>query len=199
MRTSIGALSVTGFEKSRALFPQNIAQWTHFLRLGDLAALEALDPDEIAAVIIEPLQSVVGVKMAEASYYRGLRQWCDSNGVVLIFDEVQTGNGRTGKWFVGEHWGIEPDLVTTAKGLGGGYPVGAVLANEKLSATVEPGDQAPTFGGGPMAAAAVAATYRIIEEEGLVGRVLDELVARSCTARRRSRTPCATGRRSRCT
>ena len=168
---TIGALSVTGFAKSRELFPQNIAQWTRFLRLGDLEALEALDASEIAAVIIEPLQSVVGVKMAEESYYTGLRDWCDRNGVVLIFDEVQTGNGRTGKWFVGEHWGMEPDLVTTAKGLGGGYPVGAVLANEKIAATVEPGDQATTFGGGPMAAAAVAATYRIIEEEGLVEQV----------------------------
>ena len=168
---TIGALSVTGFEKSRALFPQNIAQWTRFLRLGDLDALESLDASEIAAVILEPIQSVVGVKMAEESYYRGLRDWCDRNGAVLIFDEVQTGNGRTGKWFVGEHWGMAPDLVTTAKGLGGGYPVGAVLANEKIAATVEPGDQATTFGGGPMAAAAVAATYRIIEEEGLVEQV----------------------------
>ncbi len=168
---TIGALSVTGFEKSRDLFPENISQWTRFLRLGDLEALEALDPDEIAGVILEPIQSVVGVKMAEPDYYRGLRDWCDRTGAVLIFDEVQTGNGRTGKWFVGEHWGVEPDLVTTAKGLGGGYPVGAVLANEKISATVEAGDQATTFGGGPMAAAAVAATYRIIEEEGLVEQV----------------------------
>ena len=168
---TIGALSVTGFEKSRDLFPQNIAQWTHFIRLGDLEALDKLDASGIAAVILEPLQSVVGVKMAGEDYYRGLRDWCDRKGVVLIFDEVQTGNGRTGKWFVGEHWGMEPDLVTTAKGLGGGYPVGAVLANEKIAATVEPGDQATAFGGGPMAAAAVAATYRIIEEEGLVEQV----------------------------
>ena len=170
---TIGALSVTGFEKSRDLFPENISQWTRFLRLGDLEALEALDPDEIAGVILEPIQSVVGVKMAEPDYYRGLRDWCDRTGAVLIFDEVQTGNGRTGKWFVGEHWGVEPDLVTTAKGLGGGYPVGAVIANEKIAATVEPGDQATTFGGGPMAAAAVAATYRIIEDEGLIDWVVD--------------------------
>jgi acetylornithine/succinyldiaminopimelate/putrescine aminotransferase len=170
---TIGALSVTGFQKSRDLFPQNLGQWTKFVPLGDLDAVEALDANEIAAVIIEPIQSVVGVKMAEPSYYRGLREYCDKHGIVLIFDEVQTGNGRTGKWFVGEHWGVTPDLVTTAKGVGGGFPVGAVIANEKMSATVSPGDQATTFGGGPMAAAAIAATYRVIEEEGLVAKVAE--------------------------
>ena len=168
---TIGALSVTGFKKSRDLFPQNIDQWTRFVPLGDLEALEALDTSEIAGVILEPIQSVVGVKMATAGYYRGLREYCDRNDLVLIFDEVQTGSGRTGKWYVGEHWGVAPDIVTTAKGVGGGFPVGAVLANEKIAATVAPGDQATTFGGGMMASAAIAATYRIIEEEGLVEQV----------------------------
>jgi len=183
---TIGSLSVTGFRKSRDLFPQNLDQWTRFVPLGDLAALDALDASEIAAVILEPIQSVVGVKMAEPGYYRGLREYCDRHDVVLIFDEVQTGNGRTGKWFVGEHWGVAPDLVTTAKGVGGGFPVGVVVANEKMAATVSPGDQATTFGGGPMAAAAIAVTFRVIEEEGLVEavarrslRVIEELSAYS--------------------
>jgi len=170
---TIGALSVTGFKSSRDLFPQNIAQWTKFVPLGDVAALEALDASEIAAVILEPIQSVVGVEMAAPEYYRALRTWCDAHDVALIFDEVQTGNGRTGKWFIGEHWGVAPDIVTTAKGVGGGFPVGAVLANERLARTVLPGDQATTFGGGPMACAAVVETYRILEDERVVERVAE--------------------------
>ena len=109
--------------------------------------------------------------MAPPSYYRALREFCTRNGIVLIFDEVQTGSGRTGRWYAGEHWAVEPDIVTTAKGVGGGFPVGAVLANESVAQTVKPGDQATTFGGGPLAVAAIAATYRIIEEERLVDRV----------------------------
>ncbi len=168
---TIGALSVTGFQKSRDLFPQNLAEWTRFVPLGDMDAIRALDASEIAGVILEPIQSVVGVKMAEPEYYRELRAYCDENDIALIFDEVQTGSGRTGKWYVGDHWGVAPDLVTTAKGVGGGIPVGAVIANEAIADTVQPGDQATTFGGGMIAAAGIAATYRIIREEGLVERV----------------------------
>ena len=168
---TIGALSVTGFEKSRALFPQNIDEWSRFVPLGDIDAIAALDPKQIAAVILEPIQSVSGVHLAEPEYYRALREHCDRHGIVLIFDEVQTGSGRTGEWYVGRHWRVEPDLVTTAKGLGGGFPVAAVIANERLAGSVNPGDQATTFGGGPMAMAAVVATYRTLIEERLVERV----------------------------
>ncbi len=174
---TIGALSVTGFEKSRAMFPQNIAEWTRFVPLGDLDAIASMDTSDVAAVILEPIQSVCGVKMADSDYYRGLRRLCDERGMALIFDEVQTGSGRTGRWFVGSHWDVEPDIVTTAKGLGGGFPVGAVIVNERIAATVQPGDQATTFGGGPMAMAAVVATYETMRDEGLVTQV-DELSAR---------------------
>lgn len=170
---TIGALSVTGIQKLRDTTPENIANWTRFVPLGDVQALESLEAQDIAAVILEPVQSMAGVKMAPESYYRALREYCDQHGVVLIFDEVQTGNGRTGKWFVGHHWGVEPDLVTTAKGVGGGFPVGAVIANRRLADTVKPGDQGTTFGGGPLAAAAVVATYGILDEEGLVDRVAE--------------------------
>ena len=84
---------------------------------------------------------------------------------------MQTGNGLTGKWFIGHHWGVEPDLVTTAKAVGGGFPVSAVVANAWVAESVKTGDQGTTFGGGPLAAAAVAATYRILEEEGIVEKV----------------------------
>ena len=168
---TIGALSATGYAKMRDAFPENVAQWSRFVPFGDLAAIEALDPAEIAAIILEPVQSVAGVYVAPPSYYRALREHCDRHGICLIFDEVQTGSGRTGKWYAGHHWGVEPDLVTTAKGVGGGMPVGVVIANEKIARTVAPGDQATTFGGGPLAMAAIVSTYRIIEEEGLVDRV----------------------------
>lgn len=168
---TIAALSVTGIEKMRKAFPENLDRYTSWVPHGDLAALEALDPRKIAAVILEPIPSLGGVRVAPPDYYRGLRAWCTRHQVALIFDEVQTGNGRTGKWFVGHHWGVEPDLVTTAKAVGGGFPVGAVIANAWVAADVKSGDQGSTFGGGPMACAAVAATYRILKEEGLVERV----------------------------
>ena len=122
-------------------------------------------------MILEPIQSLAGVRLAPPDYYRFLRGYCSRHGVALIFDEVQTGSGRTGKWFVGHHWGVEPDIVTTAKGVAGGFPVGVVIANAWVAADVKSGDQGTTFGGGRMAARAVAATYQILEEEGLVEQV----------------------------
>ena len=109
--------------------------------------------------------------MAPPEYYRRLREHCSAHGIVLIFDEVQTGNGRTGRWFIGRHWEVEPDIVTTAKGIAGGYPVGAVLASARVASGVKSGDQGSTFGGGPLAAAAIVATYRTLLEEGIVERV----------------------------
>src|SRR5690606_16686318 len=93
---TIGALSATGYAKMRDAFPENVAQWSRFVPFGDLAAIEALDPAEIAAIILEPVQSVAGVYVAPPSYYRALREHCDRHGICLIFDEVQTGSGRTG-------------------------------------------------------------------------------------------------------
>jgi acetylornithine/N-succinyldiaminopimelate aminotransferase len=178
---TIGALSVTGYPKMREAFPQNTAQWTRFVPFGELDAIEAVPPGEVAAIILEPIQSVAGIFTADSAYYRGLRTHCDRHGICLIFDEVQTGSGRTGRWYFGDHVGVEPDLVTTAKGVGGGMPVGVVLANEKYARTVLPGDQATTFGGGPLAVAAIVSTYRILIEERLVERVAEEaprLIAR---------------------
>ncbi len=169
---TIGALSVSGFPALRDKFPQNLDGWTRFFKMGDPALFELPDPERVAAVIVEPIQSVAGVYAADADYYRSLRDYCTRQGICLIFDEVQTGNGRTGKWFAGSHWGVEPDIVTTAKGVAGGFPAGAVIVNEALAGTVEPGDHATTFGGNPLAAAAIRATYSIIEEEGLIDQVV---------------------------
>jgi acetylornithine/succinyldiaminopimelate/putrescine aminotransferase len=168
---TVASLSVTGIDSMRRAFPENLESFTDFVPFGDLDAIRRLDATKAAALILEPVQSMAGVYVAEPSYYRGLREHCTRHGVVLIFDEVQTGAGRTGAWFAGAHWGVEPDLVSCAKGIGGGFPVGAVIVNEAISRTVQSGDQGTTFGGGPMAAAAIAETFRILEEEGLPQRV----------------------------
>jgi acetylornithine/succinyldiaminopimelate/putrescine aminotransferase len=168
---TIGALSATGFPAMRARFPENIDMFTHFARFGDDALFSIENPERFAAVLIEPIQSVAGVFVAGADYYRGLRDFATRHGICLIFDEVQTGTGRTGEWYAGTHWSVEPDIVTTAKGVGGGVPAGVVMTNAKVARTIQPGDQATTFGGNPLAAAGIRATYRIIEEDGLVDHV----------------------------
>ncbi len=168
---TIASLSVTWSPRLRNMFQENLVGCTHFVELGDLDAVQRLPPDDVAAVLLEPVQSMRGVYMAEPDYYRGLRDYCTAHGIQLIFDEVQTGTGRTGKWFAGAHWDVEPDLVTTAKGVGGGFPVGVVLASGEISEAVKVGDHGSTFGGGPLAAAAVAATYRTIIKEELLAKV----------------------------
>lgn len=165
------ALSVSDTPRLHEMFPENLCSWTDFVELGDLGALERLPAREIAAVILEPIESLSGVYMAAPEYYPALREYCSRHEIRLVFDEVQTGSGRTGRWYAGEHWGVEPDVVTTAKGVGGGFPVGVVIANGAIASDVKAGDHGSTFGGGPLAAAAVAATYRILEEENLVETV----------------------------
>lgn len=165
------ALSVTASVNLRSMFKESLDQYTYFVDLGDLEAIHQLPSEELAAVIIEPIQSMRGIYHASAEYYQSLREYCSSKGIALIFDEVQTGTGRTGEWYAGHHWNVEPDIVSTAKGVGGGFPVGVVIANDHIASDVQIGDHGSTFGGGPLAAAAVAATYRVIIEENLVERV----------------------------
>jgi acetylornithine/succinyldiaminopimelate/putrescine aminotransferase len=171
---TLGALGATGFPALRRRFPENAERWTRFFPLGDRALLDVPDPEAIAAVLVEPVQSVAGVYAAPQSYYEDLRDFCTAHGICLIFDEVQTGTGRTGEWYAGTLWGVEPDIVTTAKGVAGGIPAGVVIVNDWVARTVEPGDQATTFGGNPLAAAGIRATYRIIEEESLLRKVRSE-------------------------
>jgi acetylornithine/succinyldiaminopimelate/putrescine aminotransferase len=123
----------------------------------------------VAAVIMEPVQSIAGVKMAEPSYYRGLRALCDRRGALLIFDEIQTGLGRTGKLWAGEHWGVTPDIITLAKGIASGVPMGATLVSTRIAETVHLDEHGSTFGGGPLACAAATATLDVILGDGLIG------------------------------
>lgn len=165
---TVGALSVTGRQKLRDDFPENLGQFTDFVPLGDFETLEALMGPDVAAIILEPITSVGGVRVASRKYYDSLRELCFGNGTALIFDEVQTGFGRTGEMFAGIHWGVEPDICTTAKGAGGGFPVGMVILNEAIASAPAPGEHGCTFGGGPLAMAAVKANIEVILEQKLV-------------------------------
>lgn len=171
---TLGALSVTGIESYLTQF-KPLLPGTHLVPFGDLDAVAAQIKacDDIAAIILEPLQSMAGVCVAEDSYYRGLRQLCDAHKVVLIFDEVQTGFGRTGTLFAGEHWGMQPDIITAAKGIASGFPMGATLVTQKIAQTVSYGEQGSTFGGGPMACAAALATLDVIIAENLVAHAAE--------------------------
>ncbi len=145
---------------------------THFAPLNDLDIVRGLfeRAGDIAAVIVEPIQSMAGVIEATPDFLAGCSELCRRFGAVLIFDEVQTGVGRTGTFSIAEQLGVRPDLITMAKSLASGIPVGAVLASRDIAETVRPGDQGTTFGGGMVAMAALEATVSTIVREGLMGR-----------------------------
>jgi acetylornithine/N-succinyldiaminopimelate aminotransferase len=139
---------------------------------NDLDAVKAATTKQTAAVMLEPVMGEIGVIPANAGYLEGVRAWCDANGLLLILDEVQTGLGRTGRWFAHQHHGITPDVMTLAKGLGGGVPIGACLASPKAD-VFEPGDHGSTFGGNPLACAAALAVLDVVERDGLVGHAAE--------------------------
>lgn len=136
--------------------------------LNDLDALRAAITPTTAAVMLEPIQGEGGIHSATPAYLQGVRRLCDERGLLLIVDEIQTGMGRTGKLFAYEHFGIEPDMIVLAKGLGGGVPIGALLATERVAVSFAPGDHGSTFGGNPLACAAAFAVVSTIETDGLV-------------------------------
>lgn len=133
---------------------------------NDRSGFSAID-ERTAAVILEPIQSIGGVTVFEPEFLKELKSVCEEKGVKLIFDEVQTGVGRTGAPFVSGHWAVLPDMTTLAKGLAGGFPIGAVMMTEEVAAAIQPGDIAATFGGGPLAMAAMTATLACIEKQKL--------------------------------
>jgi acetylornithine/N-succinyldiaminopimelate aminotransferase len=136
----------------------------------DLDALAAaLDPG-VAAVLLEPVQGEGGVNPASTAYFHGVRRLCDERGVLLMVDEVQTGLGRTGRWFGFQHFGVRPDVVTIAKALGNGVPIGACWARADVASVFEPGDHATTFGGQPLATAAARAVLAVMEQEDVPRR-----------------------------
>lgn len=141
---------------------------------GDIKALEAQMDDDVCAVLLEPIQGEGGVHVPPDEYLQQVRALCDKHDALLIFDEVQTGVARTGKWFAYMHSGVKPDILTFAKGIGGGFPVAGFAVPERLAHVFKPGDHGGTFGGNPLACAAVYATLTTIKSEGLVGKVAEK-------------------------
>ncbi|AVX32163.1 acetylornithine/N-succinyldiaminopimelate aminotransferase [Carboxydocella thermautotrophica] len=167
---TLAAITATGQPKYQKGFEPLVPGFKH-VPYNDLQALtEAIGP-QTCAIMLEPIQGEGGVVTPDPAYLSGVAQLCREHGLLLILDEVQTGIGRTGKLFAYEHFGIEPDIFTLAKGLGGGVPIGAIVAKEEVAAAFQPGDHASTFGGNPLVCAAALATLNIILEEGFLAQV----------------------------
>lgn len=166
---TLATLTATGQEKVQKGFEPLVPGFV-YAPFNDFAAIESLVTDKTTAIMLEPIQGEGGVHVADQTYLKNLRELCTQKDILLIFDEVQTGMGRTGTLFAYEQLGVEPDIMTLAKGLGGGMPIGACLAKEAVAAVFTAGTHASTFGGNPLACAAGLAVCRILIE----GRVLEQ-------------------------
>ncbi|MCX8072720.1 MAG: aspartate aminotransferase family protein [Candidatus Binatia bacterium] len=164
---TLATLTATGQEKVREGF-QPLPEGFRYVPFNDLGAIEAAYSPRTVAVMLELVQAEGGVVPVQPDYLRALRQWCDDNGVLLIFDEVQTGMGRLGTLFGYELFGVEPDVLTVAKGLGNGVPVGAMLARASVAESFRLGAHGSTFGGNALACAAAVATVRALLEDGVL-------------------------------
>ncbi|HYT49446.1 MAG TPA: aspartate aminotransferase family protein [Pyrinomonadaceae bacterium] len=169
------AISATFLGKYREIGEPNVPGHLK-AEFGDIDSVRAVADDSVAAIMLEPIQSMAGVRMAGSEFYRALRELCDERGIVLIYDEVQTGVGRTGDWFfAGSDAGdsVVPDIITLAKSLGSGIPVGACLVTEEIASHIKENDLGTTFGGGMIAMAAVTATLEAIENDRLLANVCE--------------------------
>lgn len=165
---TIATLAATGQPAKHEPFAPLPRELMNHVPFNDEDALAAAVGDETSAVLLEVVQGEGGINPATPEYLRAARKICDERGALLIFDEVQTGLGRTGSWFAFQQAGVEPDIVTLAKALGGGLPIGACVAHEAVAAAFGRGDHATTFGGGPVPCRAALAVLEVIEQEGLV-------------------------------
>jgi predicted acetylornithine/succinylornithine family transaminase len=164
---TLATVSATGQDKYRKGLEPLPAGFT-VMPFNNLEAVAGAVGQKTCAVMVEPIQGEGGINVASADYLKGLRKICDDNGLLLILDEVQCGLARTGRLFCYEHYGIEPDIMTLAKGLGGGFPIGAMIATNEVASAFSPGDHASTFGGNPLACAVACTVLKTILEEGLV-------------------------------
>ena len=167
---TMGALSLTGQPSKRNPFKPLLKGIKH-VPFGDSAAMKRAINKKTAMVIVEPIMGEAGVIVPPGDYLKNLRQYCDDNGALLVFDCVQTGMGRTGDWFGYEYSGVKPDVITLAKGLGGGLPLGAMIALGPASQLFAAGDHGSTFGGNPVATAAALAVISAIEKEKILAHV----------------------------
>ncbi|MBU0513362.1 MAG: acetylornithine transaminase [Proteobacteria bacterium] len=164
---TLATLSATGQDKIKKGFEPVVEGFMH-APFGDLDAVEVLLDETIAAVLVEPILGEGGVVIPADDYLPGLRDLCDRTGALLMFDEIQTGLGRTGRLWGHEHWSVFPDVMTLAKGLAGGLPMGAVLATEKAASALGPGMHATTFGAGPVVCAAAGVVLEELIDHGLI-------------------------------
>jgi predicted acetylornithine/succinylornithine family transaminase len=168
---TMGALSATGQPKYHNGLHPLLPGFRH-ASFGDLQQTADLIDDETIAIVVEPIQGEGGVNLPPPGFLEGLRELCDRHGLVLIFDEVQTGMGRTGRWFAHQHWGVSPDIMTLAKATGGGVALGILVARPGVAEKLVPGTHAATFGGNPLACRAGLATIQTIDEDGLLDRAV---------------------------
>ena len=167
---TLAALAATGQPQKHEPF-QPLPEGFRHVAWGDVGALDtAIDPSVVGAVLLEPVQGEGGVNPATPEYFEAVRRLCDERGVLLMVDEVQTGLGRTGRWFGFQALGVQPDVVTMAKALGNGVPIGACWAKEDVAAAFAPGDHATTFGGQPLATSAAKAVLAVMEAEDVPAR-----------------------------
>ncbi|QDV68676.1 Acetylornithine aminotransferase [Rosistilla carotiformis] len=180
---TLGALTATAQPKYHEGLGPLVAGFT-YCPFGDLAAVREAVGDQTCAIMLEPIQGEGGVQIPPDGFLQGLRELADEHGLVLIFDEVQTGCGRTGEWFGYQYFGVEPDIMTLAKSLCGGVAGGAMMARPEIAASLKPGTHASTFGGNPIAAAAGIAAIETIESEGLLdhAKQLSQLIEEKANA-----------------
>ncbi|AGB48717.1 acetylornithine/succinylornithine aminotransferase [Methanomethylovorans hollandica DSM 15978] len=167
---TMGSLSVTYKEMYRAPF-KPLVQEEIFVPYDNASAMAEAITENTAAIIIEPIQGEGGINVPSEGYLQEVRRICDDHGILLIFDEVQTGFGRTGKWFCKDHFGIQPDIMCMAKAMGGGFPMGGIVAKKGI--TFSKGQHASTFGGNPLACAAALGSIAAIKEDGLLKRTTE--------------------------
>jgi len=166
---TIATLAATGQHKYQKDYLPLLPKFKEAI-FNDLESVKAAVDEEVAAVLVEPIQGEGGVKIATQEFIKGLRELCNKEGILLIFDEIQCGLGRTGKMFAYQHYNVEPDILTIAKSLGGGIPIGAFIAKDKIASSFKPGDHGTTFGGNPVACAMAIAFIKVLEEEDLIGK-----------------------------
>jgi len=164
---TMATITATGQEKFQFGFTPLLEGFT-YVPFNDLHTLEARISSKTCGIMVEPIQGEGGVNIPDVNYLNSVREICDRHGILLIIDEVQTGMGRTGKLFAYEHSGIKPDIMTLAKALGNGFPIGAMLATNKVAKAFVPGNHASTFGGNPLAMAAANATVKTMLQEGIL-------------------------------
>ena len=164
---TMATITATGQEKFQVGFAPLVPGFK-YVPFDDLPSLKAAISEKTCGVLLEPIQAEGGVRIPAEDYLRGVREICDQHGVLMILDEVQVGMGRTGTLFAYEDSGIQPDIMTLAKAMGNGFPVGAMLATDRVASAFQPGNHASTFGGTPLAMAACVAVFEAIQAEGLL-------------------------------